>query len=131
MREMKKVRMDEGRFARGETILNEVTKTSGRAVVEGLRDISPELGDFIVEFAYGDVIGRPGLSLRDRELATIVMLGAIGGCEPQLSVHIQGALNVGCTKAEIVETLLQLCVYAGFPRTINAINCAKRTFAEA
>lgn len=84
-----------------------------------------------MEFAYGEVIGRPGLTLRDRELATIAMLGAMGSCEPQLAVHIQGALNVGCTKTEIVETLLQLCVYAGFPRTINAINCAKRTFAEA
>jgi len=121
--------MDEGRFATGEAVLNEVTKASGRAVVEGLKDISPELGDFIVEFAYGEVIGRPGLSLRDRELATIAMLGAMGSCEPQLGVHIQGALNVGCTKTEIVETLLQLCVYAGFPRTISAINCAKRTFA--
>jgi 4-carboxymuconolactone decarboxylase len=130
MRETKEVPVDEGRFARGETVLNEVTRASGRAVVEGLRDISPELGDFIVEFSYGDVIGRPGLSLRQRELATIAMLGAMGGCEPQLSVHIQGSLNVGCTKTEIVETLLQLCVYAGFPKAINAINCAKKTFAE-
>lgn len=122
--------MEEGRFARGETVLNRVTKASGRAVVEGLRDVSSDLGDFIVEFAYGDVIGRPGLSLRERELITIAMLGAMGGCEPQLSVHIQGSLNVGCTKDEIVETLLQLCVYAGFPKTINAINCAKKAFAE-
>ena len=121
--------MDEDRFAKGEAILNEITRSDGRAVETGLGDVCPELGDFIVEFAYGDVIGRPVLSLRERELSTIAMLGAIGGCEPQLKVHLQGSLNVGCTKAEIVETLLQLCVYAGFPKAINAMGCVKDVFA--
>lgn len=83
-----------------------------------------------MEFCYGEVIGRQGLPLRERELATIAMLGALGGCESQLEVHIQGSLNVGCSKAEIVETLLQLCVYAGFPRAINAMNRAKEVFAR-
>ena len=98
-------------------------------MVEGLKDICPELGDFIVGFAYGEVIARPGLSLRERELSTIAMLGAMGGCDAQLEVHIQGCLNVGCTKEEVVEVLLQICVYAGFPRTINAMNAARRAFA--
>jgi 4-carboxymuconolactone decarboxylase len=99
-------------------------------VIEGLSSVSPELGRFIVEFAYGDIMSRPGLDLRTRELATLAMLGAIGGCEPQLKVHIRGALNVGCTRTEIVETLLQLAVYAGFPRALNAMDCARQAFAE-
>lgn len=120
--------MNNQRFKNGERILNQVTKADGKSVIDGLKDISPELGEFIVEFAYGDVISRTVIDLKQRELSTIAMLGAIGGCEPQLKVHIQGSLNVGCRKEEIVETLLQLCVYAGFPKAINAINCAKEVF---
>jgi len=121
--------MDNRRFEAGEEVLSRVTMADGQSVIDGLKAISPELGRFIVEFAYGDVIAREGIDLKQRELSTIAMLGAMGGCDPQLKVHIQGCLNVGCSREEIVETLLQLCVYAGFPRAINAMNCAKEVFA--
>jgi 4-carboxymuconolactone decarboxylase len=120
--------MNSVRFEKGEKALNEVTKSDGKAVIESLKSICPELGTFIVEFAYGDVISRNGLTLKQRELSTIAMLGAMNCCVPQLKVHIQGCLNIGCTKEEIVETLLQICVYAGFPAAINAMNCAKEVF---
>jgi 4-carboxymuconolactone decarboxylase len=122
--------MKSERYSKGEAALAEVTKADGAAVVASLADVCPELGEYIVEFAYGDVISRPCLSLRERELSTIAMLGALGDCAPQLEVHIHGCLNVGCTKVEIVETLLQLCVYAGFPRAINAVKVAQRVFAQ-
>jgi 4-carboxymuconolactone decarboxylase len=117
--------MNTDRFLKGENVLNQVTKSDGKSVVEGLKSICPELGTFIIEFAYGDVISRNGLSLKQKELSTIAMLGAMNCCAPQLKVHIKGCLNVGCTKNEIIETLLQICVYAGFPAAINAMNCAK------
>lgn len=121
--------MEHQRYQKGEAVLGRITKADGRAVIEGLRAISPELGRFIVEFAYGDVLSRPDLDLKTRELTTIAVLGALGGCDPQLKVHIQGCLNVGCTRGEIVETLLQIAVYAGFPRTINAMKCAQDVFS--
>ena len=120
--------MEALRYEIGEEVLNRVTMSDGKSVIDGLKSTSPDLGRFIVEFAYGDVISREGISIKIRELSTIAMLGAIGGCEPQLKVHIQGSLNVGCSKEEVIETLLQLCVYCGFPKAINAMNCAREVF---
>ena len=78
------------RYARGRERLFEVDGTAGERVVDTLGD----LGRYIAEFAFGDVYSRPGLSLRDRELSTVAMLAAMGACEPQLDVHLRGALNV-------------------------------------
>jgi 4-carboxymuconolactone decarboxylase len=78
-----------------------------------------------VEFAYGDVMARPGLDRRSRQLATIAALTALGNAQPQLKVHIQGALNAGCKPQEIVEVILQMAVFAGFPAAINALNVAR------
>lgn len=122
---------DNARHALGLTTLERVTGKSGRAVVESLADIAPELGGFIVDFAYGDVISRAGLDMKTRELATVSALAALGNAQPQLKVHIRGALNVGASRAEIVEILLQTAVYAGFPAALNAAASAREGFAEA
>jgi 4-carboxymuconolactone decarboxylase len=106
----------------------EITGATGESVVESLRDIAPDLADWIVDFSYGDVMSRPGLDRRTRQLATIAALTALGHCAPQLKVHITGALNVGCTRQEIVEVILQMTVYAGFPAAINALNLAREVF---
>jgi 4-carboxymuconolactone decarboxylase len=58
------------------------------------------------------------------------MLTALGGCEPQLEVHVNAALNVGLSPAEIVEALLHSAVYCGMPRALNATFVAKKVFAE-
>jgi hypothetical protein len=79
------------RYARGRDKLAEVDGSAGEAIVDSLGD----LGRHIVEYAFGDVYSRPGLSLRDRELATVAMLAAKGGCEPQLDVHLHAARNLG------------------------------------
>ena len=73
---------------------------------------------------------RPGLDARSRQLVTLGALTALGGCEPQLRVHIGAALNVGITREEIVEALLHSAVYAGFPRALNATFAAREVFAE-
>ena len=65
-----------------------------------------------------------------RQLVTIGVLTALGGCESQLRVHIGAALNVGLTREEIIEAILHSCVYAGFPRSLNAIFAAREAFAE-
>ena len=106
--------------------LAEVDGKAGAEVVGPLGD----LGRYIVEFAFGDVYSREGLNLRDRELATVAMLAAMGGREPQLKVHIGAALNVGLTEEEIEETIIQTVPYAGFPTAINAMNAFKQVVAE-
>lgn len=122
--------MKSPRFEKGESVLNLVTKSDGLSVINSLKNISPDLGNWIVEFAYGDVISRNEIDIKQRELSTIAMLGGMGGCEPQLKVHIHGCLNVGCKEEEIIETLLQIAVYAGFPRAINAMNCAREVLKK-
>lgn len=114
------------RFERGKARLAEVDGTAGEEVVAPLGD----LGRYIVEFAFGDIYSRDGLSLRDRELATVATLTAMGGREPQLKVHVRAALNVGLTRDEIEETILQTVPYAGFPTAINAVNVLKEVLGE-
>ncbi len=118
---------EQTRFELGEARLAEVDGKAGAEVVEPLGD----LGRYIVEFAFGDIYSREGLGLRDRELATVAALTAMGGREPQLKVHIGAALNVGLTEREIEETIIQTVPYAGFPTAINAMNVFKEVVGRA
>ena len=118
------------RQERGAAALAAITGGTGAAVVESLKDLAPDLAQWIIEFSYGDVMSRPGLDLRSRQFATVAALTAMGTAAPQLKVHIAGALNVGCQPAEIVEVILQMAVFAGFPAAINALNLAREVFRE-
>src|SRR5258708_2102398 len=120
--------MSENRFEKGWKKFQEIHGPVAKATVNSLKDISPELGRFVTEFAFGDIYSRPGLDLKTRQLLTIASLITLGNAQPQLKSHIKGALNVGCTKQEIIETILQMAVYAGFPAAMNAIYAAKEVF---
>jgi len=109
---------DTTRYEQGLAKLAEVDGQAGQEVVNKLGD----LGRYIVEFAFGDIYSRPGLNLREREIATVAILTALGGREPQLRVHIEAARHQGITLQEIEETILQTIPYAGFPTAINAMN---------
>jgi len=121
----------EDRFERGSRRLTEVDGEAGAKVIEELADIAPDLGRYIVEFAFGDVYSRPGLSLREHQIATVAALTALGTAQPQLRVHVGAALNVGLTREEIVEVMIQMAVYAGFPAALNGIAAARDAFAAA
>lgn len=118
------------RYTRGAARLAEVDGAAGAAVIRALADIAPDFATSLIEYAFGDIYSRPGLDLRAREIATISMLGALGTARPQLKVHIHASLNVGVTRVEIVEVLMQLSVYAGFPAALNALFAAQEVFAE-
>jgi 4-carboxymuconolactone decarboxylase len=120
----------ENRRVLGEKTLAKITGSEGRKVVDSLSDISPELADWIIDFSYGEVFSRPGVSLCTRELATVSALTALGNAQPQLKVHIEGALNVGCKPDEIVEIINQMAVYAGFPSALNGISAAREVFEK-
>lgn len=116
------------KFEAGLNKLNEVDGNAGTNVIESLKDIAPDVGKYIIEFAFGDIYTRPQLDLKQRELITLSSLLTQGGCEPQLKVHIAGALNVGLTEEEIVETFIQCIPYVGFPKVLNAVFTAKEVF---
>ncbi len=118
------------RYQRGMETLNKVTGDSARRTLDNLKDIAPDLGRWIVEFGYADIISRPGLDLRTRELATVAALTALGTAQPQLRAHVNGALNVGAKPQEIVEVVMQMTGYAGFPAALNGITIVKEVFAE-
>lgn len=110
-----------------------VLETVGGAVptpLDALADIAPDLARYAVEFAYGDLYTRPGLTLAQRQLATVAALAALGNAAPQLRFHIAGALNVGCTRREVVEVLMHAMVYAGAPAALNGVAAAREVFAE-
>ena len=81
-----------------------------------------------IECGFGDIYSRPQLDLRTREIATIASLATLGCAQPQLKVHIEAALNVGCTREEIVEVFMQMALYAGFPAALNALFAAREIF---
>ena len=83
----------------------------------------------MIEFSFGDIYSRPGLDLRAREIATIAALTALGNASPQLKVHIEAGLNVGLSREEITEVMMQMAVYAGFPAALNGLFAAKEIFA--
>lgn len=122
--------MNNDRYEQGWAKLMEVDGEGGRRVIESLRDIAPDLGRYVIEFAFGDIYSRPGLDPKQRQLITIASLTTQGGCEPQLVVHLNAALNVGLTPSEIVEAIVHCAPYTGFPRVLNAIFAAKRVFEE-
>ena len=118
------------RLARGRKKLREIHGAGGEAVVAALGRISPDLARYIVEFAFGDIYSRKGLTLRERQIATVAGLVALGHAQPQLKSHIHGALNVGCRRQAILEVIIQLAVYAGFPAASNAAVSAREVFQE-
>ena len=119
------------RYARGvETAGKIMGAQSVQALLDNFKEISPELAKFTLEFAYGDVVSRPALNLCSRELVTVGALTALGSYPALLKGHINGALKVGCKPEEIVEVILQMSVYAGFPASITAMNVAKDVYRE-
>jgi len=121
---------EQSRYTQGWEKLKEIDGDAGEKVIESLKDIAPDLGRYIIEFAFGDIYARPGLDLKSRKIATVAALTALGNAQPQLKVHIHGALNVGCTREEVVEVILQMAVYAGFPAALNGVMAAKEVFQE-
>ena len=91
----------------------------------------PGMAESVVDFAYGRQYARPGLSLRDRYLATIAALTAQGGqTRPQLKINISAARKAGLSQEEIAEVIWQMSLYGGFPAAINALNADLEVFGE-
>lgn len=122
--------MTADRFDVGWSKLAEIDGEQGRRVAQALGWIAPDFARILIEFPFGDIYSRPGLDLKSKEMATVAALCAMGNASPQLKVHIHGALNVGCSAKEVVEVLMQMAVYAGFPAALNGLFAAQDVFNE-
>jgi 4-carboxymuconolactone decarboxylase len=118
------------RYDRGWKKLQEIDGMAGQRVIDSLADIAPDFARYLIEFPFGDIYSRPQLDLKSREIGVVAALTAMGNATPQLKVHIHGALNVGCSREEVVEIIMQMAVYAGFPAALNGLFAAKEVFAE-
>jgi 4-carboxymuconolactone decarboxylase len=114
------------RYERGEQLLRQV---DGDKVADNLiaryENLAPDFTRYLVEFAFGEIYARKG-DLKHRELIAIASLATMGGCDSQLETHVHGAFNVGLTESEIVEAVMTLIPYIGFPKALNAMSVVKR-----
>lgn len=122
--------MSSDRFEKGLARFREVHPSAPDQFLEAFAEIAPDFARYLVEFPFGDVYSRPGLDLKSRQLATVAGLTALGNALPQLRIHVEGALNVGCSPQEIVEVIMQMAVYAGFPAAVNAMLVVKEVLGE-
>ncbi|MGG5739247.1 MULTISPECIES: carboxymuconolactone decarboxylase family protein [Bacillus cereus group] len=118
-------------YEKGMKVLAKIAPEHYQNIVNNFADsIAPDLGTLAVEFNYGQIFARPGLDLKSRLLATVAGLTALGNTE-QLKFYIIGALNVGWTEEEIIEVMMQMIIYAGFPVALNTIlTVATEVFTE-
>ena len=118
------------RFNKGWEKLKEIDGQAGVNVIESLKDVSPDLARYIIEYPFGDVYSREILDNRTMEIAVVAALTAMGNAVPQLKVHINAALNVGVTSGEISEIMILMSVYAGFPSALNGTLALKDVLKE-
>lgn len=121
---------DETRYERGRRTLAEYHGPPGEKVIAKLAEVSPDFARQLVEYAFGDVYSRPGLDRRARQIATIAGLAVLGNAEPQLKWHIKGGLKIGLSRTEIIEILMQMGIYGGFPVAVRGLTAAKEVFDE-
>jgi 4-carboxymuconolactone decarboxylase len=121
------------RYAKGLAKLAEFTSPDAsathRRIGEDLAAIAPDLGRYITEFAYGDIYTRDGLTNQQRAIITLSSL-VTQGTDPQVELHVNTALSAGVTPVEIVETVMHLIPYTGFPRVINALTIVHHVFRQ-
>lgn len=121
---------DTTRYDRGRALLKQMFGETADKTLAMLESTAPDLGRYVAEFVFGDIFSRPGLDLKSREIATVAALTALGSAGPQLRAHIRGALSVGLSEAQIVEVIMQMAIYAGFPAALNGIQAAREVFTE-
>ena len=116
-------------YEKGKKCLEDIQGKSVEEIFKDLDDIAPDLSRFVIEYPYSEIYTRDGVDLKTREICTVSALTVLGTI-PQLKEHINAALNVGNTPEEIIEIMMQMSAYCGFPKAINAVMAAKEVFIE-
>ena len=102
--------------------------------MKGFQDSGPEdtrhINKWLAGNCFGDYYTRKNLDLRQRELITFCYIAAQGGCEPQLTAHALGNINMGNDKDFLIDVISQCLPYIGYPRSLNAIQCVRKAAGE-
>lgn len=118
------------RYRTGRRVLRKIHGQRAVDTIDSMADIAPDMSRFVYEFPFAEIYTRNGLDLKSRQLVTVSCLATLANAGPQLKAHLRGSLNVGWTREELVEALMQLSVYAGFPAALNALKIARDVYAE-
>ncbi|WP_188309309.1 carboxymuconolactone decarboxylase family protein [Streptomyces sp. CBMA123] len=113
----------------GYALLTDLAGPAAAATLGGLDALAPGFPDWIVTSLFGGTYQRPGLALRDRQIANLAALTALGGVEPQLADHVRNSLRIGMTREEITEVIVHLAPYVGVPKALAGLRVATVTFA--
>ena len=122
--------MDHDRYTAGLARLREIHGEYGLAVLGRLDDVAPDLKKWVIEFAFGDVYSRPQLDLKSRQIATLAALVCLHHGGPEFKAHTRAALRAGCSRQEVLEVVLQMAIYAGFPAALTAMETIRTVFSE-
>ncbi|WP_188006738.1 Carboxymuconolactone decarboxylase family protein [Sporosarcina sp. ANT_H38] len=117
------------RYESGINVMEELFSKEVRTGMKGINDISPDLWNMIVSFGFGELYSRDIISLKQREYITLTTLITQGAFD-QYKVHLQAALNIGVTKEEIIEIIIQCAGYVGFPKAVQAMGIAGEIFKQ-
>lgn len=109
------------RYARGLDVLLSMSQEKMDLVTDRLAEVAPDFARLIVEFAFGDLFARPALDPHARELVAIAVLTARGDAIAPLRAHVSSATKLGLSREQIVEAMMQVSIYSGFPVVINAL----------
>ena len=128
--ESQKTVTEETRFDEGLKVQKDIFGN----IIDKMHQNAPEnqkhIQHYLSAFCFGDIYTRSGLDLKTRELLTLCILSALGGCESQVKSHVNGNLSVGNTKNTMLEAVTQCLPYMGFPRTLNALSCINEVIPE-
>lgn len=128
--ESQKTVTEENRFEEG----LKAQKSIFGNIIDQMRANAPEnqkhIQNYLSAFCFGDIYTRNGLNLKTRELLTLCMLSALGGCDSQVKSHVYGNMSVGNDKNTLLEAITHCLPYMGFPRTLNAIACINEVIPE-
>lgn len=121
---------DEKAYQKGLEVRRALWGQEGIDRLKNYEAVDKDLARMIVEYPFGSVWARPDLDLKSRSMCTVAVLTTLGRA-PELAIHIRGALNLGITRKEILEILIQVGVYAGLPAAVEGIRVAREVFGES
>jgi 4-carboxymuconolactone decarboxylase len=121
---------EDTRFDEGLKVRAEIFGDGMYQSVQNAPLVQKHIQEYLCSFCFGDFYTRSGLDLKTREILTLCIVSALGGCESQVKVHVQGNVNVGNDKDTLIAALIQCLPYMGFPRTVNALNCVNEVIPE-
>ena len=122
---------DDNRFNEGLKVQKGIFGSGIDAMHKAAKEDEKHLSiDLLTGFCFGDTYTRTGLTLKEREFLTFVYICALGGCEPQVKAHVAGNISVGNTRQMLIDALVVMVPYIGFPKTLNAFGMVNEVTAK-